>query len=94
VILFGFTDFFTVTATHGWTHNSFLSAFFLGVTATGIALILFNVLLKTASPVFASSVTYLIPIVALCWGILDGESLQHIQIVGVAVILGGVFLVK
>ncbi len=61
----------------------------LGVFGTAIALIIFNIMVKKVTPVFASSVTYLIPIVAIFWGVLDGEVLLFGHYVGiVAVILG------
>ncbi len=61
----------------------------LGVLGTALALILFNMMVKKVTPVFASSVTYLIPIVAIFWGVLDGEVLLFGHYVGiVAVILG------
>lgn len=61
----------------------------LGVMGTAIALIIFNVMVKRVTPVFASSVTYLIPIVAIIWGVLDGEVLLFGHYIGiVAVILG------
>lgn len=61
----------------------------LGVLGTALALIMFNVMVKRVTPVFASSVTYLIPIVAIMWGVLDGEVLLFGHYIGiVAVILG------
>jgi drug/metabolite transporter (DMT)-like permease len=64
----------------------------LGVLGTGVANILFFKLIRISSPVLATSVTYLIPIVACFWGILDGESLAPLQILGMLVILAGVYL--
>ncbi|MBD79141.1 MAG: EamA family transporter [Crocinitomicaceae bacterium] len=66
----------------------------LGVVGTGAAVLLFNQLIKFTSALFASSVTYLIPIVALAWGILDGESISLFQLAGLLLILGGVYLVS
>lgn len=61
----------------------------LGVMGTALALMLFNIMVKVATPVFASSVTYLIPIVAIFWGLLDGEVLLAGHYLGfIAVILG------
>jgi len=65
----------------------------LGVVGTGAAVLLFNQLIKFTSALFASSVTYLIPIVALAWGILDGESIGLYQFMGLGLILCGVYLV-
>jgi len=64
----------------------------LGVLGTGIANIIFFKLVQMSSPVFATSVTYLIPVVASSWGILDNEILTPIQFLGAFIILGGVYL--
>jgi drug/metabolite transporter (DMT)-like permease len=64
----------------------------LGVVGTGIANILFFKLIQISSPVFATSVTYLIPVVAFFWGLLDNEILTPIQFFGAFIILIGVYL--
>jgi drug/metabolite transporter (DMT)-like permease len=64
----------------------------LGVIGTGIANIIFFKLIQISSPVFATSVTYLIPIIAFFWGLLDNEMLTPIQFLGAVVILMGVYL--
>ena len=64
----------------------------LGVVGTALANILFYKLIKISSPVFASSVTYLIPVVAFMWGLVDHESLTAIQSLGAAIIMFGVYL--
>lgn len=64
----------------------------LGVMGTALALILFNIMVKTASPVFASSVTYLIPIVAIMWGVWDGETLLFGHYLGIATVILGVWV--
>ena len=64
----------------------------LAVLGTGVAKVIFNRLVQIASPVFASSVTYLIPIIALFWGFLDGEHLVLEQLAGALVILLGVYI--
>jgi drug/metabolite transporter (DMT)-like permease len=66
----------------------------LAVIGTGLALMLFNTLIKMSSPVFASSVTYLIPVVAVIWGISDGETISWTFILWIFLILAGVFLVN
>lgn len=53
---------------------------------------LFNKLIQLATPVFASSVTYVMPIVALTWGILDGEGFSVLQALAALSILIGVYL--
>lgn len=66
----------------------------LAVVGTGIAKVLFNKMVHLSSPVFAASVTYLIPAVAVMWGIIDGEKLSLIQLLAGGVILFGVWLVN
>ncbi|NHF58740.1 DMT family transporter [Flavobacteriaceae bacterium TP-CH-4] len=66
----------------------------LALFGTAIANIFFNNLIKVSSPVFAASVTYLIPLVAILWGLWDGESINAYQLVGGLIILFGVWLVN
>jgi len=54
--------------------------------------LLFTELLKLSSPLFASSVTYLMPVVSIGWGLVVGEKLHVGHYVGFAAILGGVYL--
>lgn len=74
------------------TQYSVLFVMILGILGTGIANVLFFKLIQMSSPVFATSVTYLIPIVAFFWGLLDNEMLTPIQFFGAFVILIGVYL--
>ncbi len=64
----------------------------LSLFGTAIAKVLFNEMIKVSSPVFAASVTYTMPLVAIFWGVLDGERLSFYQIIGGIVILVGVYL--
>ena len=66
----------------------------LAVFGTGIAKIFYNKMVHLSTPIFASSVTYLIPIVAVFWGVLDGEKLNKIQLIAAVIILFGVYLVN
>ena len=65
----------------------------LALFGTALAKVVFNELVSISSPVFSSSITYLLPIVAIFWGVLDGEKLDWLQLVASIVILGGVYLV-
>lgn len=64
----------------------------LSIVGTVFAKILFNKFVQIASPVFASSVTYILPIVALFWGLLDGEIFTLNQLFATLIILIGVYL--
>ncbi len=91
IYLFGASDFIekVVSGTVGWP----LAAIgLLGVLGTALALIMFNKLVQIRTAVFASSVTYLVPMVAIAWGVLDGESLSVWHLVGMGAILGGVYV--
>ena len=74
------------------TQHSMLFIMILGIVGTGIANILFFKLIQISSPVFASSVTYLIPIVAFFWGLIDNEMLTPFQFLGALIVLIGVYL--
>nr|WP_314896175.1 DMT family transporter [uncultured Flavobacterium sp.] len=89
-ILF-FSGFFDVIHV-GKVQHSVLFIMILGVVGTGIANILFFKLIQMSSPVFATSVTYLIPLVAFFWGLLDNEMLTPVQFFGAFIILIGVYL--
>ena len=81
-----------ITDTASWAGFGYMSV--LSVVGTGLALIIFNYLIKISSPVFAASVTYLIPVIAILWGIIDGEPFKLYFLVWIALILIGVFLVN
>jgi len=72
--------------------ESLLYIVVLAIFGTGIAKVMFNKLVQISTPIFSSSVTYTIPIVALLWGVLDGEKLNFMQILATLIILLGVFL--
>ena len=74
--------------------HSALYIVFLGILASAIALVLFNKLIQIAPIIFASSVTYVIPIIAIFWGLFDGESLSINQFFGIGIILAGVLIIK
>lgn len=66
----------------------------LGVIGTATAVIIFNRLIKETTAVFATTVTYLIPVVALGWGVIDGESIAANQMIYLVLILIGIFLIN
>ena len=64
----------------------------LAVFGSALALLIFNKLIQISTPVFSTSVTYTIPVVALLWGVLDGEKFNVFQGLATLVILFGVIL--
>jgi len=66
----------------------------LAIVGTAVALVLYNKLIKLTSAVFASSVTYLMPVIAILWGMLDGEPFRIVYVVWINLIMAGVVLVN
>jgi drug/metabolite transporter (DMT)-like permease len=92
-IILLFTDFFSAeTFNNPALPKALLYITVLSVLGTAIAKVLFFKLVQISTPVFASSVTYIMPIVALIWGVLDGEAFSFIQGLAALLILVGVYL--
>tara|TARA_B100001250_G_C19601544_1_gene700845 strand:- start:202 stop:897 length:696 start_codon:yes stop_codon:yes gene_type:complete len=72
----------------------FLYIIALGLICTSFAIILFNHLIKKTSALFGSSTTYLIPIFAIIWGVIDNETIQNHEVIGMLIILFGVFIMN
>ena len=92
IYLLAFTPFTEKLTTQEDAWRAFGYVALLGLMSTALATVLFNKLVKISTPLFTSSVTYLIPIVGVMWGVLDGEQLQTGHFIGMAAIIGGVYL--
>lgn len=66
----------------------------LSVFGTGLAMMLQYRLMSVSNALFASTVTLIMPIIAVMWGVLDGESFTFIQFLGAIVILGGLIFLR
>lgn len=94
LIALTFTGFFS---TFSFNEDNMLGLMFVGLLSifgTGLAMTLNYRLLKVSTPLFASTVTLLMPIVAIIWGFLDGEKLSFLQFVGAGVIIGGLIFLR
>ena len=83
------------SATHNplfWSSLGYVSI--LAIAGTALSVMLFNLLVKNMGTLYSSSVTYLIPIVAIGWGVFDGEVITLRHILSILVILCGVYLVN
>ncbi|HUH28914.1 DMT family transporter [Gelidibacter sp.] len=67
---------------------------FLTVFGTAIAMSLYYKLIHNTSAVFASSVSYVLPIVAVIWGVLDGEKFTFWYLIGAVLITIGIYLIR
>ncbi len=88
--LFGVSDFVDKLQKAPGAGMALFYVCILGVVGTAIALIMFNRLVQLTSAVFTSFVTYIIPIVAVIWGLIDGEKLYLGHYLGIACIIIGV----
>lgn len=85
------TDFTAILAEHphGWASLGYLAI--LAIVGTVVASILFFKLVQLTDALFASSVSYLVPVFALFWGVVDGESIEWYHLLGMGFILGGIY---
>ena len=66
----------------------------LSLIGTGLAMMINYKLLSISTPLFASTTTLLMPIIAIIWGIIDGEKLSFIQYIGGAIIIAGLLFLR
>lgn len=93
IVLF-VTGFFSLPLLQNKIPISIIAASTLGIMGTAIATIWFYKLVKTAGSIFASTVTYGIPVIAIVWGLIFGESITALEIVCLMMILAGVYVVN
>lgn len=70
------------------------TCFFLSLVNSAFSLVAFNYLIQLAGPLFASTTTYMMPVVALLWAYWDGETLNAYHLTGLLAIVGGITLVN
>jgi len=88
-----FSDFSKAAASGiHWQSLGYIAT--LALFSSALALIVFNSLIKYTTALFAASVTYIIPIFAIGWGMLDGEIISPFQLLWITVIFLGVYLVN
>lgn len=88
------TDFIEVMNTQEKAWSALGYIFILAVVGTSMAVAIFNKLVARTTAIFASSVTYLIPVFAIMWGVIDGEHIAPQHISGTAIIFAGIYLVN
>jgi drug/metabolite transporter (DMT)-like permease len=87
------TNLTHVVANPGWPIH-LLALATLGIFGTALAMLLMNSLIRNSSAVTASSVTYIIPIFAIIWGLLDNEKVTLLHLICMTLILSGVYLIN
>lgn len=92
IYLFGYTDFWYKLVHVEEAKMPIFYISLLGVLGTAIALIIFNRVLQMRDALFASSVTYIIPVFAVMWGVMDGENLYFWHYIGMLAVGVGVYV--
>ena len=94
IYLLTMTDFSSKFTNPGPAYQALAFILILGVVGTGFALVLFNKLVQLTTPIFTSTVTYLIPIVALGWGLWDGEEVLWNHLLGMVTIILSIYVIN
>lgn len=89
-----FTDFVSRTQSAPGAGMSIAYILILAIMGTALSTVLFNKLIKVSGALFATSVTYLIPVVAVMWGLADHETLKPLHFLGLSGALIGVYLIN
>jgi drug/metabolite transporter (DMT)-like permease len=87
------SNFAPALANPGWPLH-LLALATLGILGSAVAMLLMNSLIRHSSAVGASSVTYIIPIFAIMWGLLYGEKITLLHLICMCFILAGVYLIN
>ena len=91
-LILGYQDFFHTSLVDPQLFWPIMASVFLGVLGSAIATAFFYVLVMRAGGLFASTITYGIPFVAMGWGIIFHEEVTWVQVGCLGIILSGVYL--
>ena len=92
IYLFSCTDFVNVMTTQKEAVSSLGYVCLLAIFGSAISIVLWNTLIQKTNAVFAASVTYVMPVIAIMWGVLDGEKFLFVYSFMIMLILIGVYL--
>ena len=88
------SNFFSELSAGEIEKEGLIAVFILALVGTALAVLIFNRLIKISTPIFASSITYLIPVFAVIFGFLYGEKISFMQITGLFILLFGVVIIN
>jgi drug/metabolite transporter (DMT)-like permease len=94
IYLFGFTDVIEHATQHPEGMRSLGFVSILAIVGSALSVVVYNTLIKLSGTVFGASCTYLIPIVAIGWGLFDGEIINLAQILAVIVVIAGIWMIN
>jgi drug/metabolite transporter (DMT)-like permease len=88
-----FSDIYVPFSSHnGITALGYIAI--LAIVGTALAMMIWNTLIKKLTAIYASSVTYIIPVFAIMWGVIDGEGFSFRELIAIALIFAGIYLVN
>jgi len=87
-----FSEVFIVLKTNDKAIESLSYIAILAVFGSALSLVLWNVLIQKTTAVFAASVTYIMPVIAILWGVADGEKFLPVFMLMILIILIGIYL--
>lgn len=94
IYLFGFTDVVEHATHHPEAMRSLGYVSILAIVGSALSVVVYNTLIKLSGTVFAASCTYLIPIVAIGWGLFDDEAINLFQVLAVIVVIAGIWMIN
>jgi drug/metabolite transporter (DMT)-like permease len=94
IYLFGFTDVVAHAQNNPEGLRSLGYVSILAIVGSALSVVIYNTLIKLSGTVFAASCTYLIPIVAIGWGLFDDEAINLWQVLAVIVIIAGIWMIN
>jgi drug/metabolite transporter (DMT)-like permease len=91
LMITGIMDHWNASPEKAWAALGYLAI--LGVVGSALSMIAFNILIKHTSALVASTNTFIIPVVAVAWGIVENEPITWNMIVGLLFSLAGIYLI-
>ncbi len=91
LMITGIMDHWNASPEKAWVALGYLAV--LGVVGSALSMIAFNILIKHTSALVASTNTFIIPVVAVAWGIVENEPITWNMIVGLLFSLAGIYLI-
>ncbi len=92
IYLFGSSGFMEVMRQEPGAWTAFGYVFLLALFSTVLASVIYFQLIQWTDALFASTVSYLSPAIAVAWGLLDGERVTLWILLGMGLILAGLYV--
>lgn len=94
MIGFLFVTDWSMLAIHPKIWSCTASLLCLSILGTALASLVYFHIMKITNALYTSTVTYIIPIVAVLWGLTANEQISWNQIIGLGLIIGGIRLLR